>query len=488
MTQAIDYHAILPELILSGALVVVLVVDVFLRPSRKWLAMPLSLLGVIAALVAELTLIGEERTTFGGMFRIDSFAVLFKVFFLSVAVVVLLISLRYFREGRFYQGEYYYLLLTSFLGCVLMPSSRDILMLFISLELVAAPGFLMAAFRKSDPRSNEAGLKFFLIGVLSSAVMLYGMSLIYGVTGSTRLSEIGQALAGSLSGGRGTLTFAAILFIVTGFAFKVSAVPFQFWAPDTYEGAPVPVAAFLAVASKAAGFAGLLQLMFVAFPNQSEFWTPIFAALSIATMTIGNLVALQQRQIVRLLAYSSIAQAGYMLLPFALVGAGAATDKAAFSASVLYILIYAVMNLGAFAVVITMSRESPGVLIADFAGLVRRAPMMAIAMTTFMVSLGGIPPTAGFWGKFFVFKAAIERGGIGPYLAAVMVVNSVVSLYYYLAVAKQMVFVETTEERRVSSPALLTGVVALASVAVMVIGFYPDLFARFPPLSSLVGR
>ncbi len=486
MTQAIDYHAILPELILSGVIALVLVVDLFLRPSRKWLAMPLSLLGVLAALVAELTLIGERRVTFGGMFVIDSFAVLFKVFFLSVAVVVLVVSLRYFREGRYYQGEYYYLLLTSFLGCVLMPSSRDLLMLFISLELVSAPGFLIAAFRKADPRSNEAGLKFFLIGVLSSAVMLYGMSLIYGVTGATGLDAIGRALA-SLDGNE-TLVFAAILFVVAGFAFKVSAVPFQFWAPDTYEGAPVPVAAFLAVASKAAGFAGLLQLMFVAFPHQAEFWTPIFAALSVATMTIGNLVALQQRQIVRLLAYSSIAQAGYMLLPFALVGAGAATDRSAFSASVTYILIYAVMNLGAFTVVISMSRESHGLLIADFAGLVRRAPLLAIAMTTFMVSLGGIPPTAGFWGKFFVFKAAVERGGIGPYLAAVMIVNSVVSLYYYLSVAKQMVFVEAGEERRVSAPVLLTGVAALATVAVLAIGFYPDLFAKFPPLSTLVGR
>jgi len=486
MTQAIDYHAILPELILSGLIVVVLVVDVFLRPGLKWLAMPLSLAGVVAALVAELTLIGDRRTTFGGMFVIDDFAVLFKVFFLSVAVVVLLVSLRYFREGRFFQGEYYFLLLTSFLGCMLMPSSRDLLMLFISLELVSAPGFLIAAFRKSDARSTEAGLKFFLIGVLSSAVMLYGMSLVYGVTGTTRLAEIGRALGGPLQGGQQTLVWAAILFVVTGFAFKVSAVPFQFWAPDTYEGAPVPVAAFLAVASKAAGFAGLLQVMFVAFLHQAEFWTPIFAALSIATMTIGNLVALQQAQVVRLLAYSSIAQAGYMLLPFALAGAGAATDGAAFSASVLYILIYAVMNLGAFTVVIAMARESPRALISDFAGLIHRAPLMAIAMTTFLVSLGGVPPTAGFWGKFFVFKAAIERGGMGPYLAAVMVLNSVVSLYYYLAIARQMIFVEG-EERPLPSPVLLTGVALLGTAAVLVIGVYPDLFARFPPAATLVG-
>src|SRR5207253_3151346 len=208
----------------------------------------------------------------------------------------------------------------------------------------------------------------FLIGVLSSAVMLYGMSLVYGVTGTTRLSGIAAKLGG-LHGGTETLSLAAILFVVAGFAFKVSSVPFHFWAPDTYEGAPVPVAAFLSVASKAAGFAGLLQLMFVAFRPVADFWAPIFAILSIFTMFIGNLLALQQRQVVRLLAYSSIAQAGYMLLPFALAGASRAVDREAFAAVTPYILVYAVTNLGAFAVVIGLSRDAPGILISDFAGL-----------------------------------------------------------------------------------------------------------------------
>jgi NADH-quinone oxidoreductase subunit N len=487
MNQAIDYTAILPELILAGTIVLVLVADAFLSPKRKWFTMPIAFAGVLASLIATLWLIGEERSTFGGAFVIDSFAVLFKVFFLSVALIVLLISFRYFREGRFYQGEFYFLLLTSFLGCLLMPSSRDLLMLFISLELVSAPGFLIAAFRKSDPRSNEAGIKFFLIGVLSTAVMLYGMSLIYGVTGTLNLSEIGRALSGPLESGTDTLVFAAILFIVAGFAFKVSAVPFQFWAPDTYEGAPVPVAAFLATASKAAGFAGLLQLMFVAFPAQYEFWTPIFAVLSILTMTIGNFVALQQRQVVRLLAYSSIAQAGYMLLPFALVSANPTINEHAFAAAVTYILIYAVMTLGAFAVVIAMTKESRGLLISDFAGLSRRAPVIAVAMTVFMVSLAGIPPTAGFWAKFLVFQVAIERGGIGTALAIIMVVNSVISLYYYLAVPRQMLFEESEQERPLVAPALVTAVAVLATVAVVAVGVWPELLAHFPPLSTLVG-
>jgi NADH-quinone oxidoreductase subunit N len=414
--------------------------------------------------------------------------VLFKVFFLSVAIVVLAISYRYFRDGRVYQGEYYFLLLTSFLGCVMMPSSRDLLMLFISLELVSAPAFLIAAFRKSDVRSNEAGLKFFLIGVLSTAVMLYGMSLMYGVTGVTRLTEIGVALAGPLEQGKETLALASILFIAVGFGFKVSAVPFQFWAPDTYEGAPVPVAAFLATASKAAGFAGLLQLMFVAFPAQWEFWTPIFAVLSILTMTIGNFIALQQRQAVRLLAYSSIAQAGYMLLPFALVSADQAVNQEAFAAATTYILIYAVMTLGAFAVVTALSRESRALPISDFDGLAKRAPAIAIAMTIFMVSLAGIPPTGGFWAKFLVFRTAIDRGGIGVLLAVVMVVNSVISIYYYLAIPRAMIFEEPSRDRPFASPVLAGGAAMVAMIAILVVGVWPELLAHFPPLSTLVGQ
>ncbi|MEO8425109.1 MAG: NADH-quinone oxidoreductase subunit N [Actinomycetota bacterium] len=486
MNQVIDYHAILPELILSGTVLLVLVVDVFLPAGRKWLSMPVGLLGVLATLGAVLSLLGERRSTFGGMFVVDNFAILFKLFFLTVAVVVLLLSLRYFREGGFYQGEYYFLLLTSFLGCILMPSSRDLLMLFISLELVSAPGFLMAAFRKNDPRGNEGGLKFFLIGVLSTAVMLYGMSIIYGLTGTTRLDGIGRALA-TVPGGQETLVFAAILFIVAGFAFKVSAVPFQFWSPDTYEGSPVPVAAFLAVASSASGFAGLLQLMFVAFPAQADFWTPIFAALSIATMTIGNLVALQQRQVVRLLAYSGIAQTGYILLPFALVGASASVDRAAFSAAVTYILIYGVMNLGAFAVTIAVSRRSPGLLIGDFAGLVRRAPLLAVGMTVFMVSLAGIPPTGGFWAKIFIFTAAIDRGGIGPWLAGAMVLNSVASVAYYFYIPKAMIFSSAEDESPLRAPALVTAVVGIALVGITAAFFWPDLFARAPQFSTLLG-
>jgi NADH-quinone oxidoreductase subunit N len=483
----IDYHAIAPELILAGTSFAVLLLDLALSRDRKWMSMPVAFVGVLGSLAATLTLVGSERATFGGNYVVDNYAVLFKIFFLAVALVVLALSLRYVRDGRYYQGEYYFLLLASFLGMLTMPSSRDLLMLFISLELVSAPAFLLAGFRKGDPRSNEAALKFFLIGVLSTAVMLYGMSIIYGLTGTISLPGIAEALAGRA--GDANIALAAILFVVAGFAFKVSAFPFQFWAPDTYEGSPVPVTAFLSVASKAAGFAGLLQLMFVAFIGQATFWAPIFAVLSLFTMTIGNLVALQQRQVVRLLAYSSIAQAGYLLLPFALAGLSPAVDREAFSAVTLYLLIYGVMNLGAFAIVIGLSRESPRLLVSDFAGFGQRAPALAASMTMFLASLAGIIPLAGFWGKFFIFRAAIDRGGVGTWLAVAMVVNSVISIVYYFSIVREMYLEPLAEPvRPMRVPALVSAVAVIASVTVLAVGLFPDLFARFPPLSTLVGR
>jgi NADH-quinone oxidoreductase subunit N len=487
----IDYRAIAPELILGGTILLVLVVDAFLPERFKQVAMGLSLVGVIAALAAVISMVGGPvRETFGGSFVVDRFTLLFQGFFLVAAIVVLALSLRYVREGGLFQGEYYFLLLTALLGCVLMPASRNLLLLFIALELVSAPSFIMAALRKGDVRSSEGALKFFIVGVLSTAVTLYGMSMIYGLTGGKlQLTEVAAGLSG-LTGGQETLAMVSILFVIAGFAFKVSAVPFQFWAPDAYEGSPVPVAAFLAVASKVAGFAGLLQLMFIAFIGQNEMWVPIFAILSIATMTLGNLVALQQKQVVRLLAYSGIAQAGYILLPFALVTSNQATNASAFSAATMYILIYGVMNLGAFAVVVAVSRSKPRLLISDFAGLMKVAPVLAIGMTVFMISLAGVPPTGGFWGKLFIFRAAIDRGGsLGIWLAIIMLVNSVISVGYYFLVPREMIFRAPDGEptSRTRSPLLVTATVAVLTAAILIIFVVPGTLARLADLSTLVG-
>jgi NADH-quinone oxidoreductase subunit N len=482
----IDHHALLPVEIVSATILLVLVVDLFLPARAKAASMWVALIGVLAAMGAVVSLIGGgTRTVFGGAYVVDAFTLIFQGFFLAAAVAVLLISYRYLRDGGFYQGEYYFLLLTSFLGCVLMPASRNLLMLFLALELVSAPGFLMAAFRKSDIKGNEGGLKFFIIGVLSTAVMLYGMSLIYGLTGQLELHAIANGLS-TLTDAHLTLAKVAILFVVVGFAFKVSAVPFQFWAPDTYEGAPVPVAAFLGVASSAAGFAGLLQLMFVAFVGQATFWSPIFAVLAVLTMTLGNLVALRQRQVVRLLAYSGIAQSGYILLPFALVTADAALNTSAFRATVTYILIYAVMNIGAFAVATAVAERRPSLQIEDFAGLSRISPLLTVAMAAFMVSLAGVPPTGGFWGKLAIFAVAIERGGwLGPVLAAIMVVNSVISVGYYFLIPRAMIFDEADEDQAPSKTPAMIGLVSTVALFVIVAIFIvPNAIYRLGELSA----
>jgi NADH-quinone oxidoreductase subunit N len=487
--NGVDYHAIAPVLLMAATVLGVLVIDAFLPRRFAAAGMGVALAGVIAALVSVFTLVpGGDRVTFGGHYVVDDFTLVFQAFFLIVAVVVLALSLRYIGEGGFYQGEFYFLLMTAFLGCVLMPASRDLLMLFIALELVSAPGFLMAAFRKGDLKGNEGGLKFFIIGVLSTAVMLYGMSMVIGLTGQTQLHLVAEAITG-LEGARLVLLDASILFVVVGFAFKVSAVPFQFWAPDTYEGSPVPVAAFLAVASKAAGFAGLLQLMFVAFEGRAEFWAPLFAVLSVLTMTLGNLVALKQTQFVRLMAYSGIAQAGYLLLPFALVSTDQQVNAQAFSATVTYILIYSAMTLGAFAVGTAVARRHPRLLIEDFSGLVRSAPVLAVVMTACMVSLAGVPPMGGFWGKLLIFQAAIDFGGYGVWLAAIMIINSVISVGYYFAVPRQMIFRSADDEAPLRPAWLVSAVAVVALVVLLVIFVVPNTIIRLGDISVLgLGR
>jgi NADH-quinone oxidoreductase subunit N len=479
----IDLHAALPEMILTGALLLVLCVDLFLPDEKKKWNGLVALAGVLGSLIAVATLVGERRTTFAGMFVIDGYALLFKFLFLAVAVIVILISADYLDANtRNAQGEFYFLLLSSFLGMLLMASARDLVMLFVALELVSAPGFLVAGFKKRDARSNEAAIKFFLFGVLSTAIMLFGMSLIYGVTRATNLTDIATALQ---SRGDDPLVFASILLILAGFGFKVSAVPFHFWAPDTYEGSPIPVAAFLSVASKAAGFAGMLSLMFVGFVHQTSAWAPGFAVLAVLTMTIGNVVALTQTNIVRLLAYSSIAQAGYMLLPFAVVeGASPQVLREAFAASLTYILIYSFMNIGAFAVVIAVARKQPSNLISDYDGLAQREPGLAAAMLFFLLSLAGIPPLAGMWAKFFVFSAAIDANS--AWLAAVMVVNSVIGLYYYLSVGSRMYLRPAEDSSPLGVPYPVAVAIALALIVVIAVGIYPDFFNHFSPRSTLV--
>ena len=494
MIQSIDYYAILPEIVLGGALLLVLVVDLFLPRERKWLAMPLSLFGVLGSLAAVLTFVGdvggEGRGTFclagntGCSFVVDNFAVLFKVIFLVSAVVVLLLSLNYFEEGRYYQGEYYFLLLVSFFGMLSIASSRDLIMLFISLELVSVPGFVIAGFRKTDTRSSESAIKFFLIGVLATAVMLFGMSLVYGLTGSLQLETIAERLGADP---RVPAGLAAVGLVITGFAFKVSAAPFHFWAPDTYQGAPVPVAAFLSVASKAAGFTGLMAVCFIGFAPYADVWGPLLAVLAVITMTLGNLVAIQQRHMVRLLAYSSVAQAGYMLVPFGVAAAAGGREdlSGAFAATLSYIAIYAVMNLGVFACVIAVARRTPRNLVADYRGLVKTSPVLAVVLAFFLFCLAGAPPgVAGLFAKFVVFRAAVD--GQVVWLAVVMAVNTVIAAYYYLKLAFNLFagLGEPAGEEplpAVRIPAPVVAAIGVTAIAALVLSVYPQVMLDVTP-------
>jgi NADH-quinone oxidoreductase subunit N len=450
--MSIDYVAIAPPLILAAAALGVLMADLFL-PARR-LVGPMCLGGVLAALaaVAGLAAAGGSRRTFclasSCAYVVDDFTLVFQAVVLAAAVVVLLMAAADIRATALPAGEFYFLVLCSLTGALTLVASRDLLTLAVSLEVVSLPVFALAALRRYDGRSSEAGLKMFLISVISTAVMLFGISLVYGVTGSMQLSRIAAELAVVRHGTLAPAAAAGIALVLVGFGFKISAVPFHFWVPDTYEGAPVPVAAFLAVVSKTAGFAGLILVLVAGFAPFASLWSPLVAVLATATMTAGNLVALRQRQAVRLLAWSSVAQAGYMLVPLGALGgvlgaAGAGAGRAGVtaaavtSATITYVAIYAVMNAGAFAVVALVARHRPANLLDDYRGLARRNPVSALALAFFLACLAGLPPgLAGLFAKVVVFRAAVD--GTAAWLAIVVAVNTVIGLFYYLTWAARL--------------------------------------------------
>jgi NADH-quinone oxidoreductase subunit N len=482
----VDFHALAPEIVLTAAILVVLVADLIWPERSRWTSSRLASIGVLAALIPVVTLAvdGQDRVLFGGAFVVDNYALALQGFFLVVAYVSLLMSADYIGEGDYYQGEYYFLLLTSVLGMVVMASSRDLVSIFVALETITIPTFVLAGWRKHDEGSNEAAIKYFLIGVLSTAVMLYGMSLVFGETGSTLLSGIAEYIRRNDT----TPLFAVAIFLtLAGFAFKVSAVPFHFWTPDTYQGAPTPVTAFLSVASKAGGFVAMLSIIaFGFFPSQDS-WQPALWILAAASMIYGNLVALRQTNIVRMLAYSSIAQGGFILVPLAVAGDGHAAVSS-FEAVVIYILIYGAMNLGAFAVVIAVARRTHSAEIESYAGLGQTAPGLAITMTIFLFSLAGIPPLAGWFAKFVMFRAVFDaHTASSVVLGVIAAVMSVVAFFYYAAVARKMWFhdpaPETVVEARRPIPAALTVAIGLTTLVVIVVGIYPQFFARVGELA-----
>jgi NADH-quinone oxidoreductase subunit N len=378
-------------------------------------------------------------------------------------------------------------MLTSITGMVMMASSRDLVSIFVALEFLSIPAYMLAAWRKRDRKSNEAGVKYYLLGVFASAVMLYGMSLLYGVTGSTLLSEIGSQL--TVEGQFGGVEALAITFVIIGFAFKVSAVPFHSWAPDTYEGAPTPVTAFLSVASKAAGFVALVTLIYVGFPQAKDVWQPFLWVLAAATMTYGNLLALRQSNIVRMLAYSSISQGGFILMPLAVAGTGDAAGPALQSV-IVYLLVYAAMNLGMFAVVISASRTTRSGEISSFGGLFSYAPGLGVLMTIFLASLAGIPPLGGWIAKFSAFRAVLEAGNGWAYAIAVIgAVNSVVAFGYYGNIMREvwMKPAPNGETTAVRTPSSLVAAMTISVIGTLLFGILPGTIMRFGDLVDLTG-
>jgi NADH-quinone oxidoreductase subunit N len=481
----LDYHAIAPEIVLAVGLCVVLLADLFLPSHRKWVTSTLAGVVLLATLIPVLTLAlhnHHTRSLFSGAYVVDDFSLVLKALFLIVGYIVVLMSSNYLEEGDYYQGEYWVLLLSSVLGMVMMASSRDLVSIFVALEFLSIPAYMLAAWRKRDLKSNEAGLKYFLLGVFASAVMLYGMSLMYGAAGSTVLSKIGESVAAT--NGKSSLIALAVVFVVIGFAFKVSAVPFHTWAPDTYQGAPTPITAFLSVASKTAGFVALIELVLVGFPAAHKVWQPLFWVLSALTMTIGNLMALKQTNIVRLLAYSSVAQGGFILMPMA-VAHNAGPE--AVTSIVSYLIIYAATNLGAFSVILAVTRRTRRSDVDGFDGLFSYAPGLAVVMTLFLASLAGVPPGGGFFAKLSVFRAVLSSGGgWGAALACIGAINSVVAFGYYGKLMRSMWMNPAADGNKspIRIPQPLVAALAITGAATLVLGVVPNLVLRFGDLGS----
>lgn len=489
VAPTIDWHAIAPELVLVIGINIVLLIDLNMEESKKWLLATLTGFVMLGALVPVVTLAvsdGLPRSMFDGRYVIDEYSLVLKAFFLVVAYVVILMSQTELEEGGYYQGEFYVLMLCSVLGMVMMTSARDLISIFVALELLSIPAYMLAAWRKRDVKSNEAGVKYYLLGVFASAILLYGMSLLFGATNSTLLTDIGASLT---DGNLTALEVVAVVFIISGFAFKVSAVPFHTWAPDTYEGAPTPVTAFLSVASKAAGFVALVTIIYLAFPNASDVYQPFIWVLAALTMTIGNVLALRQTNIVRMLAYSSVSQGGFILMPLAFAGEAEASGSA-LNAVVVYLLVYGFMNLGAFAIVIAVSRKTRSGEISSFAGLFGYAPGLAVLTTVFFASLAGIPPLGGWFAKFNAFKAVLDAQNNAAYvLASIAAINTVISAAYYMKVLRTVWMDEAPDgdTSPVVVPSPIMAALGITVIGTIAVGVYPRLVAGFGELQDLTG-
>lgn len=454
---------ILPELIVAATGLLALAAGLFTRNPR--LPGMATLLGLVAAgYVLATRIVGETAEIWSGTVLVDGFSTLFKAIFLIIAVLTVIVSFDYVRRNDLPTGEFHLLLSLATVGMMFMAGTLNLITLYLGLECLSLASYSLTGMLRGSVRSTEASLKFILIGAISSGIVLFGMSLIFGVTGSVHLGTINEAVGGATA--MQPVLLAGMMFLITGFGVKMAAVPFHMWAPDVYEGAPVPVASFLITASEAAAFAGALRVFMVGLPAFQGQWTNIFIVLAIVTMTFGNISAISQTSIRRMLAYSAVAQAGYILIGFAV-----ASDLAV-SAMLYYLIAYAFMTIGAFAVVILLGRHHTSEKIADFRGLGRRAPLFALTMAVLMLSLIGLPPTGGFFGKFYLFQAAVQEGM--AWLAIVMVVNSIISIPYYWGVVRTMYLQEHEQPAPLRAPAGVLWTAAIGLVVTVALGLFPE--------------
>lgn len=461
----IDVLPVLPVVIVAATALLILVLGVVIpRRSTQVLAL-LTLLGLGAAAAAALFLWGESGVAYGGMLATDNLSLFFGLVLIAGAALTVLLSWEYLdREGISY-GEFFTLILLALAGMMFLAAGNDLLVIFLALETLSLALYILVGFARERRSSEEAALKYFLLGAFASAILLYGIALVYGATGTTNLAGLAAGAGGRLLDN--PLLLAGVVLITVGFGFKLALVPFQMWTPDVYQGAPTPVTAFMSVATKAAAFAALLRLAMGALPALADVWAPMLAALAVLSMTVGNLAALAQRNIKRMLAYSSIAHAGYILVA---IVAGGETGQAGV---LFYLVAYTFMNVGAFAVVEALERHEEGLELGDYAGLAARAPLLAAAMALFLFSLAGFPPTAGFFAKFYVFNAAVQQGY--TWLAVIGVLNSLVGVAYYVGVIVQMYMREPG--RTPATPELsraLTLALIVAAVAVLLFGLWPS--------------